>query len=100
MTRVTCELEGSAGYTGTHIGDEFNRAGKAALIYDALCQRLESRMQALRTKHILDIPLIKADIPGLNEHEDLIQEYKIDSVVDTVTLKAVYKSRERSDRNI
>jgi UDP-glucose 4-epimerase len=44
MTQETWLLTGGAGYIGTHIADEFIRAGKSVVIYDSLYQGLESRI--------------------------------------------------------
>ena len=96
MTQETWLLTGGAGYIGAHIADEFIRAGKSVVIYDSLYQGLESRIQYLRTKHNLDIPLIKADIRDYNELEGVIQKYKIDGIVHTAALKAVGESMEKT----
>ncbi len=97
MTQETWLLTGGAGYIGAHIADEFIRAGKSVVIYDSLYQGLEPRIQYLRTKHNLDIPLIKADIRDYNELEGVIQKYKIDGIVHTAALKAVGESMEKPD---
>jgi len=97
MTQETWLLTGGAGYIGAHIADEFIRAGKSVVIYDSLYQGLESRIAYLRTKHNLDIPLIKADIRDYNEIEGVIQKYKIDGIVHTAALKAVGESMEKPD---
>ena len=67
MTQETWLLTGGAGYIGTHIADEFIRNGKSVVIYDSLYQGLESRIVYLRSKHGVEIPLIKADIRDYNE---------------------------------
>ncbi len=95
MTQETWLLTGGAGYIGAHIADEFICAGKSVVIYDSLYQGLESRITYLRTKHNLDIPLIKADIRDYNEIEGVIQKYKIDGIVHTAALKAVGESMEK-----
>jgi len=97
MTQETWLLTGGAGYIGAHIADEFIRAGKSVVIYDSLYQGLESRITYLRTKHNLDIPLIKADIRDYNEIEGVIQKYKIYGIVHTAALKAVGESMEKPD---
>jgi UDP-glucose 4-epimerase len=97
MTQETWLLTGGAGYIGAHIADEFIRAGKSVVIYDSLYQGLEHRIQYLRTKHNIDIPLIKADIRDYNELEGVIRTYKIDGIVHTAALKAVGESMEKSD---
>jgi UDP-glucose 4-epimerase len=97
MTNETWLLTGGAGYIGAHIADEFIRAGKSVVIYDSLYQGLEHRIQYLRTKHNIDIPLIKADIRDYNELEGVIHTYKIDGIVHTAALKAVGESMEKPD---
>ena len=97
MTQETWLLTGGAGYIGSHIADEFIRAGKSVVIYDSLYQGLESRIQYLRTKHNIDIPLIKADIRDYNEIEGVIRKYNINGIVHTAALKAVGESMEKPD---
>jgi len=97
MTQETWLLTGGAGYIGTHIADEFIRAGKSVVIYDSLYQGLESRIIYLRTHHKVEIPFIKADIRDYNELENVIRTHKIDGVVHTAALKAVGESMEKSD---
>ena len=97
MTQETWLLTGGAGYIGTHIADEFIRAGKSVVIYDSLYQGLESRIVYLRTKHNVKIPFIKADIRDYNELESVIRTHKIDGIVHTAALKAVGESMEKSD---
>jgi UDP-glucose 4-epimerase len=97
MTQETWLLTGGAGYIGAHIADEFIRAGKSVVIYDSLYQGLEHRISYLRTKHNIDIPLIKADIREYNEIEGVIRKYKIDGIVHTAALKAVGESMEKPD---
>jgi len=97
MTQETWLLTGGAGYIGTHIADEFIRAGKSVVIYDSLYQGLESRIIYLRTHHNVEIPFIKADIRDYNELENVIRTHKIDGIVHTAALKAVGESMEKSD---
>jgi UDP-glucose 4-epimerase len=97
MTKETWLLTGGAGYIGAHITDEFVRAGKSVVIYDSLYQGLERRISFLRTKHNIDIPLIKADIRDCNVIEDVIRKYKIGGIVHTAALKAVAESIEKPD---
>jgi UDP-glucose 4-epimerase len=97
MTQETWLLTGGAGYIGAHVTDEFIRAGKSVVIYDSLYQGLECRISFLRTKHNIDIPLIKADIRDYNEIEDVIRKYKIGGIVHTAALKAVGESIENPD---
>jgi UDP-glucose 4-epimerase len=97
MTQETWLLTGGAGYIGTHIADEFIRAGKSVVIYDSLYQGLESRIIYLRAHHKVEIPFIKADIRDYNELESVIRTHKIDGIVHTAALKAVGESMEKSD---
>jgi len=97
MTKETWLLTGGAGYIGTHIADEFIRAGKSVVIYDSLYQGLESRIVYLRTHHKVEIPFIKADIRDYNELENVFRTHNIDGIVHTAALKAVGESMEKSD---
>jgi len=97
MNKETWLLTGGAGYIGTHIADEFIRAGKSVVIYDSLYQGLGSRIVYLRAKHNVEIPFIKADIRDYNELESVIRTHKIDGIVHTAALKAVGESMEKSD---
>ena len=97
MTQETWLLTGGAGYIGTHIADEFIRAGKSVVIYDSLYQGLESRITYLRAHHGVEIPFIKGDIRDYNEIENVIRTYKVDGIVHTAALKAVGESMEKSD---
>ena len=97
MTQETWLLTGGAGYIGTHIADEFIRAGKSVVIYDSLYQGLESRIIYLRAHHKVEIPFIKADIRDYNELESVIRTHKIDGIVHTAALKAVGESMEKRD---
>jgi UDP-glucose 4-epimerase len=97
MASETWLLTGGAGYIGTHIADEFIRAGKSVVIYDSLYQGLEPRVAFLRAKHGVEIPFIKADIRDYNEIESVIRTHKIDGIVHTAALKAVGESMEKSD---
>jgi UDP-glucose 4-epimerase len=97
MTQETWLLTGGAGYIGTHIADEFIRAGKSVVIYDSLYQGLESRITYLRSHHGVEIPFIKGDIRDYNEIENVIRTHKVDGIVHTAALKAVGESMEKSD---
>jgi UDP-glucose 4-epimerase len=96
MTQETWLLTGGAGYIGTHIADEFIRAGKSVVIYDSLYQGLESRIVYLRAQHKVEIPFIKADIRDYNELESVIRTHNVDGIVHTAALKAVGESMEKS----
>ena len=97
MKKETWLLTGGAGYIGTHIADEFIRAGKSVVIYDSLYQGLESRIVHMRAKHNTPIPFIKADIRDYNEIESVLRTRNIDGIVHTAALKAVGESMEKSD---
>jgi UDP-glucose 4-epimerase len=97
MTQETWLITGGAGYIGTHIADEFIRAGKSVVIYDSLYQGLESRITYLRAHHGVEIPFIKADIRDYNEIENVIRTHKVDGIVHTAALKAVGESMEKRD---
>jgi UDP-glucose 4-epimerase len=93
--RQTWLLTGGAGYIGSHIADEFIRAGKSVVIYDSLYQGLESRIDFLRNKHQVEIPFIKADILDFGKLDEVIKHYNIYGIVHTAALKAVGESMEK-----
>jgi UDP-glucose 4-epimerase len=97
MDSETWLLTGGAGYIGTHIADEFIRAGKSVVIVDSLYQGLESRIVYLRAHHGVEIPFMKCDIRDYNEIENVIRTHKIDGIVHTAALKAVGESMEKPD---
>ncbi len=97
MTQETWLITGGAGYIGTHIADEFIRAGKSVVLYDSLYQGLEPRIAFLRAHHNAQIPFIKADICDYNEIEGAIRTHKVDGIVHTAALKAVGESMEKPD---
>jgi UDP-glucose 4-epimerase len=97
MTQETWLITGGAGYIGTHIADEFIRAGKSVVLYDSLYQGLEPRITFLRARHNAQIPFIRADIRDYNEIEGAIRTHKVDGIVHTAALKAVGESMEKPD---
>jgi UDP-glucose 4-epimerase len=97
MTQETWLITGGAGYIGTHIADEFIRAGKSVVLYDSLYQGLEPRITFLRSHHNSQIPFIRADIRDYNEIEGAIRTHKVDGIVHTAALKAVGESMEKPD---
>ena len=97
MTQETWLITGGAGYIGTHIADEFIRAGKFVVLYDSLYQGLEPRITYLRAHHNAEIPFIRADIRDYNEIEGAIRTHKVDGIVHTAALKAVGESMEKPD---
>jgi UDP-glucose 4-epimerase len=90
-------ITGGAGYIGTHVADEFINASKEVVLYDSLYQGLESRVQYLRTKHNINIPLIIADIRDYATMEKTIRDYKVTGIVHTAALKAVGESMDKPD---
>jgi UDP-glucose 4-epimerase len=97
MTQETWLITGGAGYIGTHIADEFIRAGKSVVLYDSLYQGLEPRITFLRNHHNAEIPFIRADIRDYNEIEGAIRTHKVAGIVHTAALKAVGESMEKPD---
>jgi UDP-glucose 4-epimerase len=97
MMQETWLITGGAGYIGTHIADEFIRAGKSVVLYDSLYQGLEPRIAFLRAHHNAQIPFIRADIRDYNEIEGAIRTHKVDGIVHTAALKAVGESMEKPD---
>ena len=90
-------LTGGAGYIGSHIADEFIKAGKSVVIYDSLYQGLQSRIKFLEDKHQIEIPLVQADILDYKKLDETIKKYNINGIVHTAALKAVSESMEKRD---
>jgi UDP-glucose 4-epimerase len=90
-------LTGGAGYIGSHIADEFIKAGKSVVIYDSLYQGLQSRIKYLEDKHQIEIPLVQADILDYRKLDETIKKYNIYGIVHTAALKAVGESMEKRD---
>lgn len=97
MTPKTWLITGGAGYIGSHIADLFLTNNKRIVIYDSLYQGLESRLEYLRKKHNIEIPLVVADIRDSNKFEETLNIYKPHGVIHTAALKAVSESMEKSD---
>ena len=90
-------ITGGAGYIGTHVADEFIKAGKEVVLYDSLYQGLESRVQYLRSKHNIQIPLIVADIRNYETFEQTVRDFHVTGIIHTAALKAVGESMEKPD---
>ena len=90
-------ITGGAGYIGSHIADEFIKAGKSVVIYDSLYQGLQSRIKFLETKHQIEIPFVQADILDYKKLDETIKKYNIHGIVHTAALKAVGESMEKRD---
>jgi UDP-glucose 4-epimerase len=90
-------LTGGAGYIGSHIADEFIKAGKSVVIYDSLYQGLQSRIKFLEAKHQIEIPLVQEDILDYKKLDETIKNYNIHGIVHTAALKAVGESMEKRD---
>ena len=88
-------LTGGAGYIGSHIADEFIKAGKSVVIYDSLYQGLQSRIKFLGDKHQVEIPLVQADILDYKRLDETIKKYNIYGIVHTAALKAVGESMDK-----
>ena len=97
MSTQTWLLTGGAGYIGSHVAAEFLASGKDVVIYDTLYQGLESRIEYLREKYNIDIPLIIADIRNSDTFIKTLEQYKPYGIVHTAALKAVGESMEKSD---
>jgi UDP-glucose 4-epimerase len=97
MAPKTWLITGGAGYIGSHIADLFLKNDKKVVIYDSLYQGLESRIEYLRKKHKVEIPLIVADIRESDKFEKALNTYKPHGVIHTAALKAVGESMEKPD---
>ena len=90
-------ITGGAGYIGSHIADLFLANDKKIVIYDSLYRGLESRIEYLREKHKIEIPLIVADVRDTDRFEEVLTAYKPHGVIHTAALKAVGESMEKPD---
>ena len=97
MDRETWLITGGAGYIGTHIADLFIADGKDVVLLDSLYQGLESRVEYLRKKHNVSIPLEVIDIRDYTAVENILQKNNFAGIVHTAALKAVGESVEKPD---
>jgi len=97
MTPQTWLITGGTGYVGSHIADLFLANNKKIVMYDSLHQGLESRIEYLRKKHKIEIPLVIADIRDTVKFEEVLTTYKPHGVIHTAALKSVGESMEKPD---
>ena len=97
MSKQKWLITGGAGYIGTHIVDRFIEAGKDVVLLDSLYQGLESRVEYLRTKHGIDIPLEVIDVRDYAKVDAIIAAGNFTGIVHTAALKAVGESMEKPD---
>ena len=97
MSKQKWLITGGAGYIGTHIADLFIEAGKDVVLLDSLYQGLESRVDYLRAKHGIDIPLEVIDVRDYAKVDALIAAGNFTGIVHTAALKAVGESMEKPD---
>jgi len=97
MIKQTWLITGGTGYIGSHIVDLFLANNKKIVIYDSLHQGLKSRVEYLRIKHNVDIPLIAGDIREVGKFDEALKTYKPYGVIHTAALKAVGESMEKAD---
>ena len=97
MSKQKWLITGGAGYIGTHIADLFIEAGKDVVLLDSLYQGLEPRVDYLRTKHGINIPLEVLDIREYAKVDSLIASGNFTGIIHTAALKAVGESMEKPD---
>ena len=97
MSKQKWLITGGAGYIGTHIADLFIEAGKDVVLLDSLYQGLESRVDYLRAKHGINIPLEVIDVRDYAKVDALISAGNFTGIVHTAALKAVGESMEKPD---
>jgi len=90
-------ITGGAGYIGTHIADLFIASGKDVVLLDSLYQGLESRVDYLRSKHGIEIPLEVIDLRDYPKIDALLAAHSFTGIVHTAALKAVGESMEKPD---
>ncbi len=97
MIPETWLITGGAGYVGSHIADAFLNQGKKIVIYDSMKNGLESRVDYLRMKYDVQVPLIEGDIRDQQDFIDSLEKYKPFGVVHTAALKSVSESIDYPD---
>ena len=97
MDREKWLITGGAGYIGTHIADLFIADAKDVVLLDSLYQGLSSRVDYLRKKHNIEIPLEVVDIRDYTAVENILENNKFAGIVHTAALKAVGESVEKPD---
>ena len=97
MSKQKWLITGGAGYIGTHIADLFITSGKDVVLLDSLYQGLESRVDYLRTKHKVEIPLKVIDLRDYSAVDALLAEHSFTGIIHTAALKAVGESMEKPD---
>ena len=97
MSKQKWLITGGAGYIGAHIADLFIEAGKDVVLLDSLYQGLESRVDYLRTKHGIEIPLEVIDIRNYAAVDALLAAHSFTGIIHTAALKAVGESMEKPD---
>ena len=97
MSKQKWLITGGAGYIGTHIADLFITSGKDVVLLDSLYQGLESRVDYLRAKHAINIPLEVIDIRDYAKVDALIAAGNFTGIIHTAALKAVGESMEKPD---
>jgi UDP-glucose 4-epimerase len=97
MTSQTWLITGGAGYIGSHVADLFLANNKRVVIYDSLYQGIEARVDYLRKKHNIKIPLIVADIRDMVKFEEVLETYKPHGIIHAAALKSVGESMKNPD---
>ena len=98
MTTHTWLITGGAGYIGSHVADAFLASGKKVVLYDSLGLGLESRVEYLRQKYKLEIPLVRADLRDSTKFDEALATFQPFGIVHTAALKAVAESIEKPDK--
>ena len=97
MIPETWLITGGAGYIGSHVADAFLNQGKNIVIYDSMKNGLESRVNYLRMKHHVQIPLIEGDIRHQQDFTNSLEKYRPYGVIHTAALKSVSESIKNPD---
>ena len=97
LNEETWLITGGAGYIGAHIADEFLSNGKKIVIFDSFRSGLESRIDYLRKKHNLDIPVVVGDICDFDLIKKSLEEFNIHGIIHTAALKSVAESVSNSE---
>lgn len=90
-------ITGGAGFIGAHIADKLLSEGINVVIFDSLRSGLESRINYLRTKYEIEIPLVVGDIRDNLQIKEVLELFKPDGIIHAAALKSVADSMHNEE---
>lgn len=85
-------LTGGTGYIGSHTAVVLSQAGHDVVLLDNFCNSSPSVLGRLQKILKKELPCIETDVRNTDIVENVLREYKIDSVIHFAGLKAVSES--------